>query len=77
MGVWFYSRKRDVGSALADTLRKALGGRDYRVLGPEVDNKVKDTEWWNVVVRASTHSEASDRDWFTSVFEAVGIKPVI
>jgi hypothetical protein len=73
MRVWFYCRNRKA----AEKIRDKLESSNFVVAECERDKTVKRIEWWNVVVRAKTHRRNSDRDWFVSVFEAIGIERVI
>ena len=72
LAVWFYCGDRKTAEKIRDRLR--------RQKMPVAECKREETakpEWWNVVVRTREPHTASDRDWFVSVFDAAGIKPVM
>ena len=73
MEVWFYCEKRKA----AERIRDKLQSSNVVVAECKRDKTVKTIEWWNVVVRTKKHRKNSDRDWFASVFGAIGIEPVI
>jgi hypothetical protein len=73
MGVWFYCGNRKAAENVRDKLRSS----NMVVAECKRDQTSKAIEWWNVVVRTKTHRKNSDRDWFASVFEGVGIETVI
>jgi hypothetical protein len=72
MQVWFYCGNRKA----AESVRGKLGSSKFAAIECKRDKRAR-VELWNVVVRTKTHRKSSDRDWFASVFEAIGIEPVI
>jgi hypothetical protein len=65
LAVWLYCRSEEIQQRIALRLNKKKFS---------AEKLARDGKYFNVVVKAATHSKNNDCEWFCGVFEVLGVK---